>query len=61
MYREVPPVLSGRTKEKPDKPDIALEQRKAAVLLSVVHRTLIHLPSHPPLPYHPLGSMPKSH
>lgn len=55
MYREVPPVLSGRTKEKPDKPDIALEQRKAAVLLSVVHRTPIHLPSHPLSPNTPLG------
>lgn len=48
MYREVPPVLSGKTKEMPDKPDIALVQRKAAMLLWVVHLAPIHLP-HPPL------------
>lgn len=53
MYREVPPVLSERTKEKPDKPDITLVQRKAAVLLSVVHLAPIHLPP-PPFPLPPL-------
>lgn len=53
MYREVPPVLSGRTKEKPDKPDIALARRKAAVLLSVVHLAPIHLPPAPPSPLPP--------
>jgi len=50
-YREMPPVLSGGTKEKPDKPDIASAQRKAAVLLSVIHLTPIRLPLPPsPLP-----------
>lgn len=51
MYRAVPPVLSGRTKEKPDKPDITSARRKAAVLFSVVHLAPIHLPQLPaPLP-----------
>lgn len=51
MYSKVPPVLSGKTKKKPDKPDIALVQRKATVLLSVVHLAPIHLPQPPsPLP-----------
>lgn len=50
-YREVPPVLSGRTKGKPNKPDVALVQRKAAVLLSAAHLAPIHLPPAPsPLP-----------
>lgn len=51
MYRAVPPALSGRTKEKPDKPDITSAWRKAAVLFSVVHLAPIHLPQLPaPLP-----------
>lgn len=44
MYREMPPALSGRTKEKADRPDIAFELRKAAVL-SAAH------PLHPPPPW----------
>jgi len=32
MYREMPPALSGRTKEKADRLDIAFELRKAAAL-----------------------------
>lgn len=39
MYREVPPALSGRTKEKADRPDIAFESRKAAAL-SAAHPLL---------------------
>lgn len=40
MYREMPPALSGRTKEKADRPDIAFELRKAAA----------HSAAHPLLP-----------
>lgn len=42
MYGEMPPALSGRTKETADRSDIAFELRKAAVLSA----------AHPFLPPH---------
>lgn len=64
-YREVPPVLSGRTKENLDKPDIALVHRKAAALLfrssSRSHPSLpapLHLPPAPLVPcQNPISSI----